>query len=130
MAELGYSAFRISDYVPGQNRVVISSRVPIEPGGVQAIDCTPATRPNFLHVQLQSHSLDVIGMRVPMFNGYPGAEKEYWAWIEAKAAEWSSRRLVLIGDLNADPKKGSVGGRCLGRLARNGCDVPPVLSSV
>jgi endonuclease/exonuclease/phosphatase family metal-dependent hydrolase len=120
LMDLGHVSFRLSDYVAGQNRVAISSKALIQPGDVQATDCTPATRSNFLHVRLETHSLDVMGMRVPMFNGYPGAEKAYWAWLEAQAEEWSSRRTVLIGDLNADPKTGSIGGRCLGRLARNG----------
>jgi endonuclease/exonuclease/phosphatase family metal-dependent hydrolase len=117
----------MSAYSPGE-RVVIAARSPIEQGDLTACDLTSATRPNFRHVRMREWSLEIVGMRVPMFGGVPGAKRRYWEWFDGETTTWQARRLVAIGDFNADPRRARrLGGRSLHALTQRGWEVsdPP-----
>lgn len=104
--------------------MVIAARTSLAQGTIEAPHFTPSTRSNFPHVRLPVYNLDVVGMRVPMFDGHPGASRKYWVWFETEAGTWINSRMVLLGDLNANPTEGQrIGESHLTRLAQSGWQI-------
>jgi endonuclease/exonuclease/phosphatase family metal-dependent hydrolase len=79
---------------------------------------------NFLHVKLPAAGMEVVGLRAPAYE--TSAElKAYWEQLAALVRSTFERRIVWIGDLNADPDTPSrIGGRHLAELERQGWQLP------
>lgn len=76
-------------------------------------------------MHLPDENLDVVGMRVP---AYKENEKKdaYWREFVQIATPTIHKRIVFIGDLNADPTHlRYVGARHLNQLAEAGWQLPP-----
>jgi endonuclease/exonuclease/phosphatase family metal-dependent hydrolase len=106
------------------NQILMAAKCLLQEGDLQSPTVSDADSSNFLHVRVDSSSLEVVGVRVP---AYPRREQKaaYWESICKTAGSVIHRPIVYIGDLNADPaKKRSVGGRCLADLAKQGWQIP------
>jgi endonuclease/exonuclease/phosphatase family metal-dependent hydrolase len=118
LAQRGFSHLRASDYVKGQNSVLIVSRTPLSLGGIKAPALAPAMPPNILHVQMPAFGIEVLGMRMPDFSTVLPLKRVAWDWIEQTADTLRSRPALIIGDLNTDPAYPI--GKCGDRIQRLG----------
>lgn len=116
--------------VPGgaprqNNQVLAASRLPIRRGDVRG----PATADgggvsNFLHITVAGVDVELIGVRVPAYED-AASRRSYWESFGELLDGLRARRIVLVGDLNADPRsKRDAGGRTLGRLRESGWQLP------
>jgi endonuclease/exonuclease/phosphatase family metal-dependent hydrolase len=87
------------------NRVLIASRLPLEP-----LVITPPTfdrqfPPNILSVTIPTARLRLIGLRIPAYN--TAKDRPYvlaaWDWLEATMRGLHDAPTVVLGDLNANP---------------------------
>jgi hypothetical protein len=79
---------------------------------------------NFLSVSLQDLSLEIVGIRAPMFKRVADT-RAYWEKLSSLLQPHAYEKVVIIGDLNADPANpASVGGRYLRSLKTAGWQVP------
>jgi endonuclease/exonuclease/phosphatase family metal-dependent hydrolase len=107
------------------NRVLIASRYPLERRADLEPEPAEYARTNYLQVWVPDFDLNLIGLRVPAY-ATGSAKRAYWKWFEALTTSWSGRRMVIIGDLNADPdRKGDVGGAFLARIRASGAWAMP-----
>lgn len=125
LAKLGLPHVRTSCRVGKHNQVLIASAGPLEEGELTGPEMPGgAGVSNFLHVRLPEQALEVVGLRAP---AYESADElhEYWRKLAALVRTTSDRRIVWIGDLNADPEApGSLGGQYLSELRQEGWNVP------
>lgn len=112
----GLSYILTSLRVPGQNSVLIASRMPIEAGHIHAPAIAPALPSNVLHVHLPESGIDVLGLRIPDYSGTPALRRACWDWIQEVAREIHQRPSTILGDLNTDPTYSPA--RCGDRFAR------------
>lgn len=123
LTDSGYHFLVATEYVDGENQVLVAARNPLAIGDIRGPMISPATRPNWLHVKISSIPLDLVGLRVPMFE-IKGGSRLYWDWLEATLPSLSVKPTMLIGDLNVKPERTrSVGGRHLTRLVAQGWTV-------
>jgi len=79
---------------------------------------------NFLHVHVPKVAIEVVGLRAPAYETQKELH-EYWTQLSAIIRATSKRRIVWIGDLNANPDEPSyVGGKYLATLRQDGWSVP------
>src|SRR5262249_47192711 len=124
LAEVGLVHVMLSARKGENNQILMASKYPLQAGDLHSPTVSDADSSNFLHVRIESKSLEVVGVRVP---AYLRREQKaaYWASLCKTAGSVIHRPIVYIGDLNADPaKKGSVGGRFLAELARQSWQIP------
>jgi len=86
------------------NTVLVASRLPFDRGAVLDPEPVLGADANYMHVRFPAADLDVIGLRVPAYNK-AGELREYWKWLEETLQAWRGRRVVFIGDFNADPHR-------------------------
>jgi hypothetical protein len=107
------------------NQVLAASRIPLKLGDLRG----PATagrggETNFLHIQPEGFSFEAVGLRVPWLEN-EASRRDYWQAFETIAGQVADRRILFIGDFNADPDDRSrVGGSTLARLAAAGWHLP------
>jgi endonuclease/exonuclease/phosphatase family metal-dependent hydrolase len=124
LAEVGLAHVMLSARKGENNQILMASKYSLQAGDLHSPTVSDADSSNFLHVRIESKSLEVVGVRVP---AYPRREQNaaYWASLCKTAGSVIHRPIVYIGDLNADPaKKRSVGGRHMVELARQGWQIP------
>ena len=136
LAEIGLSHQMVSEHArrppltPGgaprsNNQVLAASRRPIRRGDVRG----PATADgggvsNFLHVLVDGAEVELIGIRVPAYED-AASLRSYWDSFEDLMGSLRSRRVLLVGDLNADPRsQRDPGGMTLSRLKAQGWQLP------
>jgi endonuclease/exonuclease/phosphatase (EEP) superfamily protein YafD len=103
----GIKHCRVSDYIAGQNQVLIASRLPIRIGRISCnAGLSNATAPNWLHVQ--TAEMDLVGFRRPMFKGVPRAVSRYWEWVSTSVEPLQSGPAVVIGDFNTSARSRTV----------------------
>jgi exonuclease III len=110
---------------PGRhNQVLIASRSMATVGTFVPPDTLSHAVSNCLHVSLAGPSLHLLGLRVPM---YKSAKERcsYWDWFETAIQPLFAYPTVIIGDLNADPRRTrGPGADHLRRLAAAGWQLP------
>jgi endonuclease/exonuclease/phosphatase family metal-dependent hydrolase len=104
----GY-AFRMTSSAPARhNQVFVASRLPFELGDLKPPTLTSHATSNFLHVRMIDSRIELIGIRVPSYRG--GERRAYRKQLTAILCSAADRPLVVTGDLNEDPFKGTSSG--------------------
>ena len=83
------------------NRVLIASRVSVEPLAIALPDFDAQFPSNIATAHLPSIGLSLVGVRVPMYKAetLPLLEKA-WDWLEGTARLLVNRPALILGDLN------------------------------
>jgi NAD(P)H-dependent FMN reductase len=104
------------------NRVLITSRLPLEPLDIRLPDFDRQFPSNVLCVGVPAAGVSIVGVRVPWYNGdNVGFVVNAWDWLESTAAALRNRPSIILGDLNAELKSNrSRGGEHLRRILRSG----------
>jgi exonuclease III len=101
LKENGYTAGAVSPAGPGQNQVLVASRVEQVDGTLNAPDVDEAARTNFVHRWLPTLELNVVGFRAPYYQGEdPAKLKPYWESLKGGALGIARGRSIYIGDFN------------------------------
>jgi Endonuclease/Exonuclease/phosphatase family len=99
----GFVHVSVSNRIANNNQVLIASHYPFLSGGIFG----PQTEDgggesNFLHVVFAEFQLEVVGIRAPAYT--KGAVlRDYWANLARLIRSTVSRRIIFVGDFNADP---------------------------
>ena len=109
-----------SDYVEGQNQVLIAAAEPMTRGTIVGPQIHPAVPPNALHVILSGSGIHCLGFRMPAFTGIEMPKKrQTWDWLLGASQELRSYPSFIAGDFNtAEEDSASYCGDCLRQLAR------------
>jgi endonuclease/exonuclease/phosphatase family metal-dependent hydrolase len=110
----GFKHFAMSKQVPAyfdgkvnrqaSNTVFVASKLPFDRGAVLDPEPILYADANYMHVRFPTRDLDVIGLRIPSYEG--AGRKVYWKWFEEALKVWHGRRVIFVGDFNADPYRG------------------------
>jgi exonuclease III len=124
LAHLGLGHVRVSSRVNTNNQVLVASRHALLVGELRG----PTTEDgggesNFLHVKLADLNLEVVGVRVPAYETNPILH-DYWQKLVAIIRSTKERRIIFLGDLNADPDANHQGSRYLAALRSEGWNIP------
>ena len=125
LTDIEFSHVLVSERKGKGNQILIASRYEIVKGDLTG----PATEDgggesNFLHIKMPSEEIEVIGIRVP---AYPERRKleNYWSAFNLLARSVADRRILIVGDFNADPDATwHIGGPHLARLRETGWHLP------
>jgi endonuclease/exonuclease/phosphatase family metal-dependent hydrolase len=108
----------------GYNQVLAAARAAGSPGILVPPENLPHGASNCLHLSLKVPRLELVGVRVPMYKTAK-ERRPYWDWFEAALRPLLRGPTVVIGDLNADPRRpGTVGPDHLRRLEAAGWQLP------
>jgi endonuclease/exonuclease/phosphatase family metal-dependent hydrolase len=105
------------------NRVLIASRLPIEPLALRLPDADQQFPSNVLGITVPSEGLNVLGLRVPTYVGATGRQLLLgaWEWIERTAASLADSPAIMLGDFNATTTaRQSLGGAHFRRVLASG----------
>lgn len=110
--------FHCSNYVPGQNQVLIASKGEMHIGGMSVQCGDPCDPPNFLHVR--TLDMDIFGVRMPIPKN-AAKKREYWLHITNKLLN-TNGPAILMGDFNMDfwRRQRSAGCQQIHALLANG----------
>jgi len=104
----------------GHNQVLIASRLATTPGTISPPSELSHATSNCLHVRVAEASLELLGLRVPMFDS-AADRQSYWSWFESGIQPLLSRHTVIIGDLNVNLQRvRDPASRHLRRIAGSG----------
>jgi hypothetical protein len=125
LANLGLEHVQVSTRLNGNNQVLVASRHRMDKGelaGPQTEDAGGAS--NFLHVILPHAELELVGVRAPAYETSV-VLRDYWQKLIDIIRSAKHRRILFIGDLNADPDKSrGVGSPYLSLLREEGWCIP------
>ena len=108
----------------GHNQVLVASRLMANLGMLAPPAELCHAVSNCIHVRLAIPSLDLIGVRVPMYKSTTEI-RSYWDWFGAAIEPLFASASVIIGDLNADPRREQgPASECLRRLVGTGWQLP------
>ena len=124
LALAGFHHVHVSDGRSGHNQILFASRPQCakSPLTLPATDTHAAT--NFLAIQYPEYDLTVVGMRAP---AYKTAQEptRYWHSVTRLLETQARQRIVMVGDMNADPNAARApGGKALARLRAAGWRIP------
>ncbi len=105
------------------NRVLIASRLPIEPLALRLPDADHQFLSNVLGITVPSEGLNVLGLRVPTYVGATGRQRLFgaWAWIERTATSLADSPAIMLGDFNVTTTaRRSQGGEHFRRVLASG----------
>lgn len=107
------------------NQVLAASRAPIRRGDVRGPDTADGGGvSNFLHITVDGVDVELIGARVPAYED-AASRRSYWKGFAELMVGLEARRIILVGDLNADPRsQRDPGGRTLAQLRASGWQLP------
>lgn len=102
LADAGWSHQRLSpDTGEVANRVLVVSKVPLEPLPIELPTFDGQFPANLLCTFLPSLGISLIGVRVPAYVGKAASMTlRSWEWLEATTAKLRNTPSVLLGDLN------------------------------
>lgn len=123
LTDVGLRHVLVSDPVPGHNQVLVAAREQLWLGD---LTCPPVpdshAASNFLHVRIGD--LEVVGLRAPAYEVRADLRK-YWESLHPIIEATRDRRIVYLGDMNADPDRNSyIGTRYLRNLEASGWRIP------
>lgn len=103
LADAGWShQVMSSDTGEKANRVLIASRLPIEPLALKLPAFDGQFSANIAAALLPDIGLNLIGLRVPMYQkATAGLLPRAWDWLETTARALADVPAVIVGDLNA-----------------------------
>ena len=125
LAHLGLCHVQVSSRVNINNQVLIASRHALHAGDLLG----PATEDgggesNFLHVKLVNLNLEIVGVRVPAYEKNSILD-DCWKKLVEIIRSTRGRRIIFLGDLNADPDANHrPGSQHLAVLRREGWNIP------
>ena len=121
LAAHGLRSWCVSPRTPGENQILIASRQPLRRGDLIAPPIHKSVPSNFLHVVVGSSDLDVLGFRMPAFEGKERPiKREVWGWLLSAAETLRSHPAVIIGDFNTAPDDDATDcGDCMNQLSRD-----------
>ena len=104
------------------NRVLIASRLPLQPFEIYLPDFDRQFSANILGVSVPSSGLSIIGVRVPWYDKQDaGLVFDAWEWLESTAAGLKDQPAIILGDLNVGLKSNrSRGGEHFRRILTSG----------
>lgn len=105
------------------NRVLIASRLPIEPLALRLPDADQQFPSNVLGITVPSEGLNVLGLRVPTYVGATGRQRLFgaWEWIERTATSLADSPAIMLGDFNVTTTgRRSQGGAHFRRVLASG----------
>jgi endonuclease/exonuclease/phosphatase (EEP) superfamily protein YafD len=122
--DLGLMQCCQSERVGKNNQVLVASRRRFRRGELNGpVTTDNAGGTNFLHVVMEDTPLEIVGLRVPTYSG--STQRAYWDNLEEIVLSVRDRRMVFVGDLNADPDSARhFGSRYLRRLEESGWHLP------
>lgn len=109
-----------SEFVRGNNSVLIATTEPHSLGSIKAPAIYESVPPNVLHVELTTSRVSVLGIRIPDFSKpeFRHLKRPTWEWLLSAAAELRQGHAVIAGDLNtALGDRAATCGDCLEQLA-------------
>jgi len=103
LAAAGWTHLMVSaDSGEPANRVLVASRVPLEPYALQLPDFDRQFRSNLLGASISSLGIRIVGVRVPAYSNRNSLIKS-WEWLEATAESLAGAPSIILGDLNFAP---------------------------
>jgi exonuclease III len=125
LAHVGLGNVLFSERLNGNNQVLVASRNAISAGDLRGPDTADkGGESNFLHVLLPHADLEIVGVRAPAYEG-SSELRAYWKGLIEIIRSTKQRRILFLGDLNADPDSGrGVGALGLTGLRDEGWYIP------
>ena len=103
LSKVGLVHVLVSERVGTHNQVLIACRHPLKHGPLRGpASENGAAESNFLHVLIPDAGIEVVGMRVPSYEGRK--LKAYWTGLQETVRGARGRSILFIGDLNTDPE--------------------------
>jgi hypothetical protein len=116
----GFRTVTRSTLRPGQNQVLIATKLAHHRGSVRAPQIHGAVPSNVLHVHVGG--VNVIGFRMPAFDRRDlKLKRRTWDWLHRIAVSLHDSRAIIVGDMNTqrgDPTRQC--GDCIDRLEATG----------
>ena len=126
----GLTHCRVSDPQKRENHVLLASRYPFERGDLKGPEIVPGGATNFLHAVFPGLEIEVVGVRVPYYENRFDCDS-YWTTLSSIIQSTSNRRIIYLGDFNANPDQpksngylGRLGASYLARLRDVGWSIP------
>jgi len=125
---LANAGWRYQEYsaesVEKANRVLIASRVSLEPLKIDLPSFDRQFPSNIACVHVPSFGISVVGVRVPWYEGPDiGLVSSAWDWIQSTAVKLADKPAIFTGDFNASLKSGKArGGGHFRRLIESGLE--------
>ena len=86
------------------NRVLLVSKVRIEPHRLTLPDFDLQFPANMVAARLPDSGISILGIRVPAYESKDRTQLlKSWAWLEATAGQWRDSPAIILGDLNITP---------------------------
>jgi len=104
------------------NRILIASRMPLEPLEIALPRFDRQFPSNLLGVRIPSIGVSILGVRVPWYGGQSASLTiSAWDWLETFAADKQCDPWVILGDMNVGlHSSGSRGGDHFRRILASG----------
>ena len=122
LRDIGPYHVSVSEKRPKHNQVLVASRLDHIDGGLPSPTESHAET-NFLPITIPALDLVIVGMRAPAYTA-TAAVKAYWEELIVILEAVSTRKIILVGDVNGDPDSPrSTGGRYMAALRKKGWQV-------
>lgn len=127
----GLANWDVSDRQGSNNQVLIASRHRFERGDPKGPETGDGGGPsNFLHVVFPGLNMEVVGIRVPFYTKKIHCD-DYWSRLSSLIESTGHRRIIYLGDFNANPDQpypngylARLGASYLTRLCDVGWSIP------
>lgn len=125
----GLAHHLVSERIGTNNQVLIASREPLVAGDLRGPETeSGGGASNFLHAAIPTLGLEVVALRAPAYRGQ--VLRDYWDALAPVIRGAAKRRIVFLGDLNADPERPSqIGGQRLAQLRSEGWHLPAAIGA-
>ena len=122
LASLGLSSCVWSSAAKGQNQILIASRQELCRGDLMAPPLHESVPSNALHVVLKDTRVNILGFRMPAFEGKARPlKREVWNWLQNAGATLRQLPSVITGDFNTAPGDSrTYCGDCLEQMSSDG----------
>ena len=125
LSHIGLGHLHYSERLNGNNQVLIASQMSMLAGelrGPETVD--QGGESNFLHVIEPETGLEIVGVRAPAYEA-TSELRAYWQKLGAIIRATDQRKIVFVGDLNANPDSGRGAGAVqLSSLRVEGWSIP------
>lgn len=120
---MGLVHVSVSKPLKGHNQVLVASRLRHAESNLSTYDDSHA-KTNFLPVRFPDLDMTLVGMRAPAYESSKQVD-DYWKSVVGNVSAASHTKLILVGDLNAEPgSPRSIGGKHLCALLAQGWKIP------
>jgi len=121
----GMSHHAVSTRFGKNNQILIASRWPVESGDLSGPSSDDdGGRSNFLHLFVPAIDIELVGLRVPAYESRRYL-RAYWTRLVGVIATARERKIIFVGDFNADPDAAyHVGAKQFADLRNVGWQLP------